>query len=658
MVSPSTLKPSAPSANLLRFLRFQAESSAYYHYFSPNTTPLAHSHSHPHPHSLACPWRFQSQRGDAHVAFPTWSFDEHNIDKHTRHHQHRHHQRCTATLEASLFPFFGARARRGSNNLSSLSSLPSASSTIPATAAASPRAALKSLNRRGGYGNLQTFSGTAGRKGRSRSFIRRLLGLRVSEGDDMNKLRPSDLPIGPIMEDGHEGNMFATGRSLAMKATNEPRLRCTELDENGNVTLVNGEFKKSELIAKYGLLPRDLRKIDSSVLPHILVRHSAILISLLHLRVLIKSDRVLVFDAYGSTDSYTQSVFMYDLEGKLRQKEASGRQSSPGALPYEFRALEAVLVSVTSGLEAEFEGVREPVVRVLRALEEDIDRDKLRHLLIYSKRLGTFEQKARLVRDAIEDLLEADDDLTAMYLSEKANGVQRQEVDHQEIEMLLESYHKVCDEIVQASGNLVTNIRNTEEIVKAILDANRNSLMLLDLKFSIGTLGLAAGTLCSALYGMNLKNFIEESDLGFVTVSGVCFVFTAFVCAYGLMKLRKVQRVRMWGEAGLHDRNIGALGLRSGGSTALPNRANWRADSVDPLWNGLAGETRGERLKRLRQGVAASSALSATPPLVTNAIRSEAQHKQQQQQSAGNDRVDKSSAESALESVAITSGSG
>jgi hypothetical protein len=33
------------------------------------------------------------------------------------------------------------------------------------------------------------------------------------------------------------------------------------------------------------------------------------------------------------------------------------------------------------------------------------------------------------------------------------------EHDHQEVEMLLESYHKVCDEIVQASGNLVTNIR-------------------------------------------------------------------------------------------------------------------------------------------------------------------------------------------------------
>ena len=151
---------------------------------------------------------------------------------------------------------------------------------------------------------------------------------------------------------------------------------------------------------------------------------------------------------------------MYDLEGRLRQKDT--RQA--GALPYEFRALEAILISVTSGLEGEFEGVREPVVRVLRELEEDIDRYKLRYLLIYSKKLGTFEQKARLVRNAIDDLLEADDDLASMYLTEKAAGKTRSENDHTEVEMLLESYHKVTDEIVQASENLVSNIRNTEEM--------------------------------------------------------------------------------------------------------------------------------------------------------------------------------------------------
>ena len=60
------------------------------------------------------------------------------------------------------------------------------------------------------------------------------------------RLKPNDLPPLPaFMSDG----TTTLGRS-AGKASNELKLRCTEFDENGNVTLVNGEFKKSELIAK------------------------------------------------------------------------------------------------------------------------------------------------------------------------------------------------------------------------------------------------------------------------------------------------------------------------------------------------------------------------------------------------------------------------
>ncbi|KAL2122101.1 hypothetical protein VTJ04DRAFT_2556 [Mycothermus thermophilus] len=357
------------------------------------------------------------------------------------------------------------------------------------------------------------------------------------------------------------------------KAPLDPRLRCTEVDGDGKVIMVDGELKKSELIAKYGLLPRDLRKIDSSNLPHILVRPSAILLNLLHLKVLIKHDRVLLFDVYGSTSSYPQSAFMYDLQGKLQQKQTAGANS----LPYEFRALEAVLMSVTAELEADFESVREPVIRILSELEDDIDREKLRILLILSKRVSTFEQKARLVRDALEELLEADDDLVAMYLTEKTHDLIRGEDDHTEVELLLESYHKVCDEVVQEASNLLSSIRNTEEIIRAILDANRNSLMLLDLKFSIGTLGLAMGTFLAGLYGMNLENFIEETNWGFGAVTGVSTIFSLLVCWYGLIKLRKLQRVKM-----------NDVGLRS--------HSHWfREDGTDVLLD----PSNRERLRRI-----------------------------------------------------------
>ncbi len=47
---------------------------------------------------------------------------------------------------------------------------------------------------------------------------------------------------------GQQGFNGSLGR--IMRPANELKMRCTELDEHGNVTLVSGEFKKSELIAK------------------------------------------------------------------------------------------------------------------------------------------------------------------------------------------------------------------------------------------------------------------------------------------------------------------------------------------------------------------------------------------------------------------------
>lgn len=220
-------------------------------------------------------------------------------------------------------------------------------------------------------------------------------------------------------------------------------------------------------------MPRDLRKIDSSNLPHILVRPFAILLNLLHLRVLIKHDRVLLFDVYGSSTSSAQSEFMYELQGKLRQKQAPG---TSGGLPYEFRALEVVLMSVTSELWKDFSTVQDPVMHLLADLEEDVDREKLRLLLMLSKKVSTFEQKARLVRDAIEELLDADDDLSQMYLTEKTHDIRRETDDHTEIEMLLESYHKICDEVVQEAGNLVSGIRNTEEMLVLTIPPNFRTL--------------------------------------------------------------------------------------------------------------------------------------------------------------------------------------
>lgn len=162
-----------------------------------------------------------------------------------------------------------------------------------------------------------------------------------------------------------------------------------------------------------------------------------------------KSDTVILFDTYGSADSRLHSVFLYHLEvsisawfrpGKLTSVIQHNLKAKGSGMPYEFRyvrlkpwnvrgivstshhppaawwpgipdrnfplrhandrprALESILLSVLSALEAEMVFIRNLVGGLLAELEDDIDRDKFKRLLHYSRRLVSFRNRAKLVR--------------------------------------------------------------------------------------------------------------------------------------------------------------------------------------------------------------------------------------------------------------------
>ncbi|KAM5541790.1 hypothetical protein V8D89_004519 [Ganoderma adspersum] len=348
--------------------------------------------------------------------------------------------------------------------------------------------------------------------------------------------------VDPLDEpsDFHEESAKAALLEKAMKGRQpaDLMLRCTILDADGNVKTISGQFRKADLSSEHRLNPRDLRKIDSRIpnlVPTVLVRKEAILVNILHIRALVKADTVILFDTYGSADSRLHSVFLYHLEHNLRAK-VSG-------LPYEFRALESILLSVLSALEAEMVFIRNLVGGLLAELEDDIDHDRFKRLLHYSRRLASFQNRAKLVQEALEEVLEQDEDLDAMYLSDKLHNVPRNAHDHEELEVLLESFAKQVEEIVNEAENIQSNVQSTQEIVELILDANRNALLALDLKISILTMGIGIGTLVVGVFGMNLKSHFEEHEYAFylmTAASFAAFLGAAWIATYRLAKLRRV----------------------------------------------------------------------------------------------------------------------
>lgn len=386
---------------------------------------------------------------------------------------------------------------------------------------------------------------------------------RLSWQSILRKLSPKSLqkgpqkrlsPPGPIAPKVDAQTNMILGRTLNRSTSNV--LKCTLIDEHGRVKIGGGDFRRSDLLLQHGLLPRDLRKLDVSthnIVPTILVRDKSILVNLLHIRALIKSNLVLLFENTApAVDPKLHSLFLYDIEHRLRQTSSSG-------LPYEIRALEAILVSVVTALDSELNVHEVMVGDILAGLEKSLARDKLRSLLVQSKQLSAFIQKSSLIRDALQELVDNDKDLCGLYLTSKAQGRPLTEDDDlSEVEVMLESYYGHCDEIVQAAMNLGSNIQSTEEIINILQDSNRNELMVLELRFQIGMLGLSFGSAVAALFGMNLQNPIEETNWGFFAVTSVVAVSSLWTVIRSLRRLEKLRHVHIYTRTdSKRERNLG-----------------------------------------------------------------------------------------------------
>ncbi|MBW0502426.1 hypothetical protein O181_042141 [Austropuccinia psidii MF-1] len=342
-------------------------------------------------------------------------------------------------------------------------------------------------------------------------------------------------------------------------------IRCTELNQNAEI-VGSRSMSKSEICAQNRLQPRDLRKIDSrisSVVPSILVREEAIIFNVLNIRALIKANSILIFDNPGLPSvSITQSkndssappkysirsAFLHTLINKLSETRdyecAPADETRETQLPYEFRAIETMLSSVATTLESELGVLRTLVASVLDGLEQNIDREQLKQLLLYSRRLSAFNSRALLVQQCLDEILENDDDMAKAYLSEKnLKDSPRKSYDHEEFEQLLESFSKYVEEIVHEGKSILTNIKSTEEIIELILDSNRNTLLALDLKVSIATMGLGLGAFTAGLFGMNLRTSLESHPHAFSIVTGFSMIAVFIAVALGWRRLHRLRRV-------------------------------------------------------------------------------------------------------------------
>ncbi|KAJ3064460.1 magnesium ion transporter, partial [Rhizoclosmatium hyalinum] len=109
--------------------------------------------------------------------------------------------------------------------------------------------------------------------------------------------------------------------------------------------------------------------------------------------------------------------------------------------------------------------------------------------------------------------------MAGMFLTDKANGIPRITSDHMEMELMLEHYAKLGDELVMRITETTSNLQTTQQMIGVSLDHTRNKLILFDLNANLATASLTSAGLVAALLGMNLPNYIDSVPWIFPVVS-------------------------------------------------------------------------------------------------------------------------------------------
>ncbi len=285
------------------------------------------------------------------------------------------------------------------------------------------------------------------------------------------------------------------------------------------------------------LQPRDIRQVDPAFAAKtaLWVRHTALVFSMEKLRAIIFRTKIFLFD----TDSKSTSDAV-----ELTRKLVSARTDNGTPIPFELRALEALLIHVVGKLEREFTELKPFVQGHLSELPDELTTKKLEDLRLLKQRLSHLRSRAAVVQEELEKLLDEDEDMANMYLTEKhmSHEGARNIGDHDEVEMLLEAYLQGVDEIVNQTTLLSDNIEDTEDLVMIHLDTLRNRLLSIELGLSVVSMTFGVGSVLSGIFGMNLPIPLFDEGVSPYWFLGVTILILVFIVVVSWSVLRVLRQ--------------------------------------------------------------------------------------------------------------------
>ncbi|XP_058411144.1 magnesium transporter MRS2 homolog, mitochondrial isoform X2 [Diceros bicornis minor] len=263
--------------------------------------------------------------------------------------------------------------------------------------------------------------------------------------------------------------------SQATLASVSPVFTVTKFDKEGNVT--SFERKKTDLYQELGLQARDLR---FQHLMSITTRNNRIIMRMEYLKAVITPECLLILD-------YRNLNLEQWLFRELPSQLAGEGQLVTYPLPFEFRAIEALLQYRINTLQGKLSILQPLILETLEALVDpkhsSVDRSKLHILLQNGKSLSELETDIKIFKESILEILDEEELLEELCLTKWSDP---------------QVFH-------------------------------RNVMMRLNLQLTMGTFSLSLFGLMGVAFGMNLESSLEEDHRVFWLITGIMFMGSGLI---------------------------------------------------------------------------------------------------------------------------------
>ncbi|CAK9110282.1 Magnesium transporter MRS2-A, partial [Durusdinium trenchii] len=291
--------------------------------------------------------------------------------------------------------------------------------------------------------------------------------------------------------------------------------------KDSEIMLERGTLLKEQL--EGALQPRDTRMFDPSFSnshdPEILVRRHAVLVSLATAKALVLHDRMFVAIPDGA-DELLEMILM-----RFKDLEAV-------PMTFEMKAYEAVFITACNLVEEDYREIRPVVVRAMRGVLKATSGVILERVRAAKRSIREMENKVALLRRAFTEVLNSNEDMALMRLSELRMFPERFSKSataewasrHEEIELLLENYLQTLDGVHLDIKEVEQDLESARAATSLRLSTAQNRLLTVDVLVSSVTAASTLGALVAGSFGMNLSSGVEEDPYWFWAVFGVIVV--------------------------------------------------------------------------------------------------------------------------------------